>query len=434
MKMFYLDIILSVCFCASIVNTGYSQTGWVQQNLPAQVPGLFGIHSLDSQNIWAVGDNGTILNSSDGGASWSEINSPVTYPLYNVHFINADTGWFGGNHASITEVMRTTDRGLSWESQILYTPSDLGTNDIEFIQGGPGEAPRGFVTAGLSNVWRTDDYGVNWVTSPIGGCGAGDLESICFIDRNEGWFVGTPSAASEVSIVHTTDGGQTFTIQTNPTDPDIKLNGVCFADNQHGIAVGLSGTMLYTADGGQNWEIRPSPAPGNRWQSVYMTETGKAWAVGQNGNIAYSTDWGYNWTLQSSGVSTELWEVHFINDNEGWIVGGLGQGFILHTMNGGITDISEPVNNAIENYKLAQNYPNPFNPETVIGWQLAVSSHIKLNIYNVNGQMVESLINERFPVGLYSVRFDGSDLPSGVYYYQLEADDYKEVKKMILLK
>jgi hypothetical protein len=165
-----------------------------------------------------------------------------------------------------------------------------------------------------------------------------------------------------------------------------------------------------------------------------MLNNGKAWVVGQNGNIGYSTDFGYTWVSQFSGVTSELWEVYFINENEGWIVGGLGQGFILHTMNGGITDISEPVNNAIENYKLAQNYPNPFNPETVISWQLTVSSDVKLTVYNVTGQKVGVLLNRRQSAGNHSIRFDGSGLPNGSDYYRLEAREFVETRKMIIMK
>jgi hypothetical protein len=293
------------------------------------------------------------------------------------------------------------------------------------------------VTAGRSYVWRTDDYGVNWGFAPIGGCGSGDLESLCFIDQDEGWFVGTPALTSEVSIVHTTDGGQTFDIQTNPTNPDIKLNGVCFADNQHGVAVGLDGTILYTADGGANWEIRPSPAPGyHRWQSVYMTETGKAWAVGSSGNIAYSTDWGYNWVSQTSGVSCELWEVYFINETEGWIVGGgIGYpGVILHTTTGGLTDIEEQTMNTPEEFSLFQNYPNPFNPVTIINYQLPMTSDVQLKVYDIFGREITTLIDERKASGKHEVGWNAGNLPSGLYFYSLQAGNYHEVKKMILMK
>ena len=192
MKLLFTTLLLSLSLIA------FAQQGWNNITPAGTYPGLFGIYAVDSENIWVVGDEGTILNTTNG-VTWNSINCPETYTLYNVHFINADTGWVGGDDNSVTEIMRTTDSGVSWELKELDN-YPWGNNDIEFIYGNPGEPPRGFTTAGLSLVWSTDDYGENWVQSPIGGCGANDLESICFIDKNEGWFVGTPSAVYEVSI------------------------------------------------------------------------------------------------------------------------------------------------------------------------------------------------------------------------------------------
>jgi photosystem II stability/assembly factor-like uncharacterized protein len=423
MKQLITTFLISFLFCA------FAQEGWNDVTPAGTYPGLYGIYALDSDNVWVVGEEGTILNTSDGGATWNEITCPVTYSLYNVHFINADTGWVGGDNDSDTEVMRTTDRGLSWGIQTLDVNPN-GNYDIEFIVGNP---PRGFVTAGLSLVWRTDDYGENWVQSPIGGCGAGDLESICFIDKDEGWFVGTPSAVQEVSIVHTTDGGQTFDIQDNPTDPDIKLNSVCFSDNQHGIAAGVGTTILYTSDGGNNWES--SPVSNYRWQSVHLNQSGKAWAVGRNGTIAYSTDWGNTWTTQASGVASELREVIFINDNEGWIVGGSTgyPGVILHTTTGGlVTDVNE--NNILTQFELHQNYPNPFNPSTTIRWQQPETGLVTLKINDVLGREVTTLVNEELTAGTHETVFDASGISSGVYFYQIKAEGFIETKKMILIK
>ncbi|MDH3268939.1 MAG: YCF48-related protein [Ignavibacteria bacterium] len=426
--------LLITVLLVTLSSSAFAQEGWNDVTPAGTYPGFHGVYALDTDNVWVVGDEGTILNSTNGGTTWSEINCPVTYPLYNVHFINSDTGWVGGDNDVITEIMRTTDRGLSWELKTLSSASDYGNYDIEFIEGGSGEPPSGFVSAGLSLVWKTDDYGENWADIGFGGCGANDLQSICFINKDEGWFVGTPSVTQEVSIVHTTNGGQTYETQINPTDPDIKLNCVRFATNQQGIAVGLAGTILYTSDGGQNWELRQSI--GNRWQSVFLTESGKAWAVGNSGNVAYSTDWGYTWEFQQSGVTSELWEVYFIDDNEGWIVGGgVGlPGVILHTTNGGvITDVEEEIN-TVREFVLHQNYPNPFNPSTNIRYQISERSFITLKVYDVLGNEVATLVNEEKSVGEYEVEFNGNGLTSGVYFYQLKTVKFIETKKMILLR
>jgi hypothetical protein len=85
-------------------------------------------------------------------------------------------------------------------------------------------------------------------------------------------------------------------------------------------------------------------------------------------------------------------------------------------------------------YFLSQNYPNPFNPNTVISWQLAVSSHVKLSIYNIIGQKIETLLNKPMTAGYHEVEFNGENLSSGVYLYRIEAGAWQDVKKMVLLR
>jgi hypothetical protein len=87
-----------------------------------------------------------------------------------------------------------------------------------------------------------------------------------------------------------------------------------------------------------------------------------------------------------------------------------------------------------ESISLFQNYPNPFNPTTRISWQLAASGSVKLTIYNLLGQRVVVLINERQPAGDHSIEFNGLGLASGVYLYRLEAGNQVKTRKMVLMK
>ena len=86
------------------------------------------------------------------------------------------------------------------------------------------------------------------------------------------------------------------------------------------------------------------------------------------------------------------------------------------------------------NYNLSQNYPNPFNPSTTINYSIAKEGHVKLDIYNVIGDLVSTLVNEDKPAGNYSIHFNGSKLASGIYLYRLESGNYSEAKKFIIMK
>jgi hypothetical protein len=85
-------------------------------------------------------------------------------------------------------------------------------------------------------------------------------------------------------------------------------------------------------------------------------------------------------------------------------------------------------------YSLGQNYPNPFNPATTISYQLPLSGNVRLTVYNILGKEIATLVSEVMEPGYYSVRFDASAVSSGLYFYRLQANNYSDVKKMMLIK
>jgi hypothetical protein len=94
----------------------------------------------------------------------------------------------------------------------------------------------------------------------------------------------------------------------------------------------------------------------------------------------------------------------------------------------------------VEGYQMMQNYPNPFNPSTTIKYSLPVESRVEINISNTLGQVVKTLVNEIKAAGVYSIKFDAGNLPSGVYFYSIDAKSvdgsktFKNVNKLILMK
>jgi hypothetical protein len=90
-------------------------------------------------------------------------------------------------------------------------------------------------------------------------------------------------------------------------------------------------------------------------------------------------------------------------------------------------------------YALYQNYPNPFNPETDIRYQIPEGGQVQLTVYNVLGQTITTLVDGYRAAGSYTVRWFGSDqsgrgLGSGIYFYRLQAGDFSETRKMVLMK
>ena len=98
-----------------------------------------------------------------------------------------------------------------------------------------------------------------------------------------------------------------------------------------------------------------------------------------------------------------------------------------------VTKISEE-NENVKDFQLSQNYPNPFNPKTVIEFYLPKKSFTKLTVYDLLGREIEVIVNNELQSGNYKVNFDGSKLSNGMYFYKLQAADYVQVKKMVLIK
>ncbi|MCL4511103.1 MAG: T9SS type A sorting domain-containing protein [Bacteroidetes bacterium] len=99
-----------------------------------------------------------------------------------------------------------------------------------------------------------------------------------------------------------------------------------------------------------------------------------------------------------------------------------------------VTDVKDNEFTLPSNYSLTQNYPNPFNPATEIEFTIPTGHHVTLKVYNMMGQELETLVDEQLPQGRYKKAFDASRLASGVYLYKLQAGNFSQVKKMVLVK
>lgn len=103
------------------------------------------------------------------------------------------------------------------------------------------------------------------------------------------------------------------------------------------------------------------------------------------------------------------------------------------TINAIISSISQ-INEIASGYKLSQNFPNPFNPETKINFSIPSSGFVDLKVYNVSGQNVATIVNQRLSSGTYNVNWNASDVTSGVFFYTLKTENFTETKKMMLIR
>jgi hypothetical protein len=157
------------------------------------------------------------------------------------------------------------------------------------------------------------------------------------------------------------------------------------------------------------------------------------WVI-DNNTLLYTTNGGNEWlTCLTPPTGGSFLFLDFVNLSHGWIYTNNSR--LLRTTNGGqiFTNFifeSEPP----RNFKLSQNFPNPFNPRTSLQYTVGSRQFVTLKVYDILGNEIATLVNEEKPAGEYEVEFNGANLPSGIYFYQLKAGGYIETKKMVLLK
>jgi hypothetical protein len=190
------------------------------------------------------------------------------------------------------------------------------------------------------------------------------------------------------------------------------------------LSVGQPGTYVITLSGASKTGVNVAASDGTlAGATTGMTLSGGELTFTSARN---SNTWTFTYTPTTAGSKT-LYAAGVINGFQGtW----------NHAANLSVT-VSPATSVAGEtpaSFSLDQNYPNPFNPSTAIGYTLARPGRVALDVYDLSGNRVATLVDREQDAGSYRVTFDGSGLASGVYLYRLSAGDFTAVRKFVLLK
>jgi photosystem II stability/assembly factor-like uncharacterized protein len=289
---------------------------------------LFAVQFVDHNEGWAVGDEGAVWHTIDGGRNWDRQSTGVRAALKSLHFLNPYTGWVAGREelpggGSAGVLLYTQDGGVAWQRVL---PGALpGLNVVRFADERVGYLAGDGSDAAPSGVWVTRDSGRTWQAVP------------------------GPRAPSWLAAAFTADGGALGGAwnrlaavrpeRVTPADVD-SLGGrsVCglfflgrAGDRQRGVAVGQGGLVLLS-DGpaGKSWAFPPdlplSPEVRADWDLHAVHGAGtRLWAVGRPGSaVLHSRDGGARWELQATGQPLPLHGVFFVDETHGWAVGELG--------------------------------------------------------------------------------------------------------------
>ncbi len=415
---------------------------------------------IDIQTYAAIGQNGIIYKTTNSGLNWSKINSGLTFREINSgDFLNQNTGYFFASG----ELIKTTNQGVTWS----VTPIDSTSGMSGGYIGNNGSV----YVFGFNFVKRSTNGGMNF--SNIFSISNYQIYCAYFLNSNTGYL-----GASDNKIFKTTDAGSTWD-QRSPlyTNNAYSIKDLLFVNDSMGFACGSGGWVNRTTNYGKVWYseylqfvqtnndlfflnsrtgfmansslIHKTTNSGVNWirydlpfagplSSVSFTDSATGYVCAYSGKIYKSTNGGANWFELNSGCSQLLYSVKFVNPNTGFVFGR--NGTIMKTTDAG-SSITEalPVSQSVpSNYQLFQNYPNPFNPVTNIKFQIPVGNGrdrwVKLIVFDLLGKEIITLVNQQMQPGSYNVDWDASNFPSGVYFYKIEAGDFLESKKMVLVK
>jgi len=146
-----------------------------------------------------------------------------------------------------------------------------------------------------------------------------------------------------------------------------------------------------------------------------------------------SDDSGDNWSIITSGIASNTIVISLEFDSRGFIYSGTTHNSVFSSLSTTL-DVNEGSSDQPTDYSLYQNYPNPFNPITTIRYELPQDGQVTIDIFDILGQKVKTVLNEFKNAGRYETVFSSTGLASGVYIYQLRVNEFITSKKMLLVK
>jgi photosystem II stability/assembly factor-like uncharacterized protein len=322
-------IIAATSFAKPTANAA-SSTGWEKQD-SGVTASLLDICFIDISNGWAVGGNGTIIHTSDGGTTWTHQNSGTNNDLLAVNFLDTMNGWTAGKEI----LLMTSDGGVTWWPKATDKSTGMTFRDVVFVNATFGLVIGGDSTGNASYI-VTFDGGNNWVYRPLPN--SRYVTDVDFIDGNNTWMVGLYDNTTGVYFNSTNAG-----MKWSGAFLDMPLMSVDFVDQLHGWIAGAvpsdvsaNGRIYSTTNGGKTWSQYDAMVG---ITDLKFASYSRGWAVGYMGVILCTANGGTDWTEQNGGTMKNLYAISVVDVNNSWIAGAVGT--VLHTADGGGPVVAE---------------------------------------------------------------------------------------------
>lgn len=399
-----------------------------QWNQQTTVGVMYSISAVNNTTAWACGPGSSIIRTTNGGQNWMTVNPvPVNITLYNIFAVDASTALVTGSE-SFAYVWKTTNGGGNWTQVLIQENGFLNAVHINpdgtgILTGDP--VPFG----GRWSLWRTTNFGNSWDSSGMKVPSINyefGFQNALHVNGTNYYF-----GSNDSRIYVSTNSGSNWTARTttikNPFS--IWFNGTA------GIA---GGTSIVTPG------VNRSSNNGTSWTAVTVPTTspvgglvgdGSTFWIARGPVIYISTDNGITWAVDFNGDSPLTGSINHMckarTGNKLWAVTSTGNIYYSDGVLSGVSGVSQQIP---ESFMLLQNYPNPFNPVTNIEFAISKSAFVELTVFDVTGREIETLVSRDLNAGTYKADWNASGYPSGVYFYRLDAGEFIETRKMVLIK
>jgi photosystem II stability/assembly factor-like uncharacterized protein len=419
-----------------------------------------------------VGTESGVFRSANAGFTWDVVNQGLSACIVTALGVSK-TSIFAGTIGN--GIFRSSDQGFTW----IPVNNGLDSVFIESIQTYGGLTVNSIASFGntllagtLAGIFRSTDEGATWT------------------DVNNDWtrqqiwsFTKSDSAifagGSVFLVFRSTDDGKTW----NHGDTSFSSGSVMALTSENGklFAAAMEGGAYRSTDNGASWSKIYSPGQSDNpyaitYVSPYLllgagtqglfrsSDDGNTWTGGGNGlpadcniydfvvtgsdvfagtigGVFLSTDFGLHWSnVSSQELNTEIISIAILGSD--LVAGTEGAGVIWKRPLSEMIAFSNVSERLLAfDFKLEQNYPNPFNPITTIKYSILKESFVTIKVFDILGKEITTLVNERKSTGKYSVNFNASYLPSGIYFYRMQAipegrqsGSFVSIKKFVLLK
>jgi ribosomal protein S11 len=375
-------------------------------------------NGITESNVLTLAANGNSFFA--GTANWHGIFVSTNNGLYwnqtslnNLNIssliVNSNTIYAGTNNG----VFISTNNGSTW------------TQTGEYIKNILSLAANGnsiFAGSNYNGVYKSTDNGISWIQTTLNNQAIWSL----LISGNN-IFAGT----NGFGIYLSTNNGTSWTHMGLDNRPIISF---AIIGNNIFAGTATSGVYLTTNDGitwvqtSLNDKVVYSltPSGNNIFAGVQNSPN-------DSGGVYLSTNNGTTWIKKNQGFNVSL-SVNTLLITNDYIFAGTTQSVWRRNLSEILSEVQNIITEIPSKYSLLQNYPNPFNPTTTIKFDIPKSSNVKISVYDITGKEFGVLVNEKLQAGTYQTNWNASNFPSGIYFYRIQAGDFSETKKLILLK